>query len=723
MEHEELNLVRSRIVNRIAIISAVFFLPAYILSLLRWMETGWLNLFIIHTVVYTSFVVTALLRKKFTVNFKIIFLAVLYVIVSISGLWYFGFSGSHYFLIMSVALISILGGEKMIYISLSIMFMLYIVIAVGFVTNTLSVSVDLNVFLHSVFHWTTTILSLLAFTIIYIAGFRYFFIELNNSLKEKAKISKALQVQNNELIEAKKKAELNESRLNEAQRVAKIGNWELDVINNKLFWSDEIYRIFGCQPQEFNATYEAFLNFIHPDDRDYVSEAYEKHITNRQPYNIIHRILLPDNEIKYVNERCESTFDKSGKAIRSIGTVADITGNIKIQKELEAAKLKAEESDRLKTEFINNMSHEIRTPMNGILGFSNLLKEELSSEKKEEYADIIQECGNQLIKIVDNILEISELNIKQGRVNEQEVCLNELFSFLLSVYKIKAKENNTPLNVKNTLSDSESIILTDENRLTKILNNIIDNAIKFTNEGYIELGCELVHDELIIYVKDTGIGIKKEMQENIFVRFSQEKQDLFSEVRGLGLGLSIARENAKLLGGEIMVESEKGKGSVFYVHLPYKPVNLNKEKGDDEDIRDRIIKMKSSYTILIAEDEEICGLYIETLIKEKLGINCVTLRAKNGREATEICKENPKLDLVLMDLRMPVMSGYEATKKIKAFRKNLPVIAQTAFSTAEDKNKAILAGCDGFISKPIKQEELFRSINEFLHINQQAQQL
>ncbi len=381
--------------------------------------------------------------------------------------------------------------------------------------------------------------------------------------------------------------------------------------------------------------------------------------------------------------------------------------------ELIKAKEKVEESDRLKTEFINNMSHEIRTPMNGILGFSNLLgKSGLTSEEQKLYISIIQNSGNQLLRIIDDILEISRLGTKHVKVLENKVCLNDLLLELFSIFDIKAKENKILLYLKKGLSDIDSVIFTDKTKLNKILSNLLENALKFTNEGFIEFGYTVVNNEIEIYVKDTGIGIKADKQKIIFERFLQEDENTSPSYGGLGLGLSITKENTELLGGRIYVESEKGKGSTFFVRIPYKPAYPNTDATSQPPFDNQKPDVEK-YTILIVEDEEANYLYLKILL-EGLDLNIAILHAKNGKEAVEMCKANPKIDFVLMDLKMPVMNGYEATKQIKKIRPGLPVVAQTAYSTTEDKNKAISAGCDDFIPKPISKEVLISMINKYL---------
>jgi PAS domain S-box-containing protein len=392
----------------------------------------------------------------------------------------------------------------------------------------------------------------------------------------------------------------------------------------------------------------------------------------------------------------------------------DITEIKRKEDSLIKLKEKAEESNRLKTEFLNNMSHEIRTPMNAILGFSNILgKPNLTREEQKQYIDIIQTSGKQLLKIINDILEISKLGTKQVKITEKAICLNSLLSEHFSIFRLKAGEKKIPLYLKTGLSDNESTIISDDTKLNKILSNLLENAIKFTNEGFIEFGYQLKNRKIEIYVKDTGIGIISESQKNIFERFSQEEKGLSRKVGGLGLGLSISKENAELLGGKITLHSEKGKGSTFFVTIPYKPVNKKILIHNSEKDKEIITVNQDQFTILIVEDEEVNYLYIEILLRN-LKLNFITLHAKNGKEAVEMCKENSEVDLVLMDMKMPIMTGFEATKLIKQFRPNLPIVAQTAYSTNDEKEHAFSVGCDDFISKPISEKTINGIINKYL---------
>lgn len=394
----------------------------------------------------------------------------------------------------------------------------------------------------------------------------------------------------------------------------------------------------------------------------------------------------------------------------------DLTAYRKAEKELTLAKEKAEESNRLKTEFLNNMSHEIRTPMNGIIGFSQMLDcQDLSTDKRKYYSKIVQNSSLQLLKIIDDILEISTLETKQEKINVSEFCLNDFIMEIFSIFNLQSKERNIPLYVKKALPDRASYIISDKTKLNKILSNLLENSLKFTYEGFIEFGYFLRKSMLVIYVKDTGIGISPEKHQVIFERFSQENKDISGVYGGLGLGLSISKENARLLGGDIALQSEKGKGSAFYVSIPYKPAQIKDISSGD--VFSEYLLQNDNYTILVAEDEEVNYLYIEALFENKVDYNYRLIHVKNGKEAVDLCFENSNIDIILMDLKMPVMNGYEATEKIKSKFPTIPIIAQTAYSTQSDRKLALQCGCDDFISKPIDKEELFGLVNKYLKID------
>lgn len=382
-------------------------------------------------------------------------------------------------------------------------------------------------------------------------------------------------------------------------------------------------------------------------------------------------------------------------------------------RELRIAKDKAEESNRIKTNFIQNISHEIRTPMNGIMGFSELLKSDsLTPEERKEYTEIIIDSGKDLITSVDDILEISLLETKQSKLRFTKTDIKELLLKLISEYAHKAKEKNLIIHLENEIPEEKNIIITDKSKLTKILNNLIDNGIKFTNTGSITIFSYIVEDSIEISIKDTGIGIKQKDQDIIFKSFSQSEKEISKNFGGLGLGLAIAKQYTDLIGGKISFVSKENEGSAFLLKIPYTPMQNNGELSINKE--GNIIPEK--HVVLIAEDGEINFLFLKTVLTKMMDFEFVIYRAKNGKEAVEICEGNDKIDLVLMDIKMPIMDGYDATKRIKKMRPDLPVVAQTAYSTEEDIERALAAGCDDFLAKPVDRKILRPILDKYISI-------
>jgi PAS domain S-box-containing protein len=417
-----------------------------------------------------------------------------------------------------------------------------------------------------------------------------------------------------------------------------------------------------------------------------------------------------NGELYWENAAISPILNDQGEIIQFVSVKEDITKLKTTLADLEIAKEKAEEANALKTEFLHNMSHEVRTPLNGILGFSNLLNElDDCSEIQLNYTSIIQNSSKQLLAVIDDILEISTLETKQISIHEEELDVNQFIMEIFSIYDLKAKERKLPLYIHKGLPNTNCLILTDRAKLNKILSNLLDNAFKFTSIGKIEFGYVVQNSNIVFYVKDSGIGISIDKQSKIFERFSQESSNTAQTYGGLGLGLSIAKENSELLGGTIRVESKKDKGTTFFVELPYKPVYLtngdqNVEGGSSNSEDEKTIN------ILIAEDEEVNFLFLEVILDRFDSYNVNIQHVINGEEAVERCLNDYTIDLVLMDIKMPVMNGYEATKKIKAIKPDLPIIAQTAYSTASEKDLALKCGCDDFISKPINKKEFLQLI-------------
>jgi len=379
-------------------------------------------------------------------------------------------------------------------------------------------------------------------------------------------------------------------------------------------------------------------------------------------------------------------------------------------KKIQLALLNSEKTSKIKTNFIQNISHEIRTPMNGILGYSELLKkEQISVPELNLYVNTIIESGKDLVHIIDNMLELSALQTDESTIHNELINLAEVIENIVSTFKTKAGKKKIELIFNN--NEPEKNILIDKLRLIKILKNIIDNAIKFTHSGVVSVSYKLINSRLEISIADTGIGIKKKDRELIFDSFAKLEKQTEQKLGGIGLGLTVAKKNALILGGEITFTSEVKKGSTFNTTLP---VLISKTNILFNSTPTASVKKRHIYKILIAEDEQINFLLVNSILSRFEPYNFSITRAENGKEAIDFCKENNNIDLVIMDIRMPIMDGYQATSIIKKLRPNLPIIAHTAYSSDKDIQNAIEAGCDTVICKPINLKEFKQTILTFL---------
>lgn len=404
--------------------------------------------------------------------------------------------------------------------------------------------------------------------------------------------------------------------------------------------------------------------------------------------------------------------NEKGENTLFIGVKEDITARKGMEAELMAAKEKAEESDRLKTAFLNNMSHEIRTPLNAITGFSELLNsKDNDPEEITQYTSVIKQSSNQLLSIIDDIVNIATIEAGQVKLLHKNTNVNQILQNVYEQIKIKVSEINISCEIEQTLPDTKANIITDETKLTQILSNLVTNALKFTEKGSIKYGCFLKDKYILFYVKDTGIGIPENLHKKIFERFRQSDSSVSRKYGGTGLGLSISKSFVELLGGEIWFESETGKGSTFYFSIPWVPFedpkNQNFSKGE--------IYLEKHSTILLAEDEDYNYLLVEKILE---GQGLTFLRAVNGKIAVELCNKHPEIDLVLMDIKMPVMNGFEAARLIKAARPDLPVIVLTAYVQPGAKEEVVAKYYDDYLSKPFSREDLLLLLKK--HLNKQV---
>lgn len=424
-----------------------------------------------------------------------------------------------------------------------------------------------------------------------------------------------------------------------------------------------------------------------------------------------------NGELYWESASISPIVNAQGQSTHYIAIKEDITHRKNIDLELIKAKNKAEESDRLKLAFLANMSHEIRTPMNGILGFTELLKEpKLTGEEQQEYIKIIEKSGKRMLNIINDIISISKVESGQIEVSLKETNINEQIEYLNTFFKPETKQKGIKLIVTEKLSPKECVISTDKEKIYAVLTNLIKNAIKFTDSGSIKFGCERKGENVKFFVKDSGLGIPKSQQKIIFERFRQANETITRAHEGSGLGLAISKAYVEMLGGKIWVESKVGKGSTFYFTIPYKD---GYETENEENIAHPEVTEENKIKdlkILIVEDDAISKLLITIAVKP---YSKEILKVSTGIEAIEACRNNPDIDLVMMDINMPEMGGYEATKQIREFNKDLVIIAQTANGMQSDRDNAIAAGCTDYISKPVNITSLGQLIQKYFRKNKE----
>jgi len=523
------------------------------------------------------------------------------------------------------------------------------------------------------------------------------------------------------LIKAKEQAENSEKYLENIIKNIADPIFVKDEDSKLLVVNDAFCQLFGLNKE--NIIGKDLAEDVSPDEMESFLRI-DKLVLNDGKENINEESLTVRGGLtKTISTKKSRFLDEKGRKFL-LGIIRDITERKQSEIELKKAKEKAEESDRLKSAFLANMSHEIRTPMNGILGFASLLKEpKLTGEQHQKYIGIIEKSGVRMLNIINDIIDISKIEAGLMKLEIKESDINEQIEYIYTFFKPEVEAKGMKLSFKNTLSAKEAIIKTDREKVFAILTNLVKNAIKYTKAGSIELGCGFAaethgrasqhskgrasqHSEgraslLQFYVKDTGIGIPKNRQQAIFERFIQADIDDVQAQQGAGLGLAITKAYVEMLSGKIWVESEEGRGSTFYFTIPYNTAFKKETRHDTIDVGEDTLKL--DLKILIVEDDEISSQLL-SIILDKYEKEIISVA--NGKKALEACHNNPDIDLILMDIQLPGMNGYEITRQIRAFNKEVIIIAQTAYGLSGDREKAIEAGCNNYISKPVKKEKL-----------------
>ncbi|MEM9990533.1 MAG: PAS domain S-box protein [Bacteroidota bacterium] len=461
-------------------------------------------------------------------------------------------------------------------------------------------------------------------------------------------------------------------------------------------------------------TIPAFLRLLHPADRAKVASDLRKIFT--EAVNIQYRILLPD-KVGTKRERWiwSKTFplkEYNGKRLVAIIST-EITDIKNKEQELVKAKEVALENARLKSDFIASMSHEIRTPMNGIIGFTEMLVDDLiPDQKKKDFPRIINENCEQLLNVLNDILDMSKIEAQQVEVHKSTVDVQTLLKDQVELFQADAKKKNTLLQLENVLPAEQMLVTTDGQKIRQILSNLLSNAIKFTEHGTVILRCSKKGQRLIFTVSDSGIGIAPNQQVYIFERFQQATDISLNTYGGTGLGLSISDGLAQLIEGYIFVSSVPSVGTTFALNLPYEQA-IRKDKKPVYSKHPHAQFDFQGCKILVAEDEKFNFILLEKALSL---VNVQIVRAETGQEALEQLEQTPDIALILMDMRMPEMDGLQATTIIRSNSRynRIPIIAQTAFGLREDQERILAAGCDAYISKPIDRTHLYQLLNEHL---------
>jgi len=509
---------------------------------------------------------------------------------------------------------------------------------------------------------------------------------------------------------------VSEARLGEAQHIARIGNWEMDLANKKLYWSDEVYRIFNVDKYTYKNSYLNFIKRVHKDDREKVKIAIKDGFLGKK-FNTDFRFTLPNGVVKYANSQGYPVMDDYNMGVKLIGIVQDISDRKTVEEELIKAKDIAEKSVKIKEEFLASMSHEIRTPMNAIIGLSRVLINTKLNGEQREYLNAIKVSGDHLLVIINDILDYSKIEAGKMSFEQKTFRLAETVRQITEILKTRSDEKGISLQYSMGEGLPE-YISGDPVRLNQIMFNLVGNAIKFTEKGQIKIAVKLIKQtsetvDIEFAISDTGIGIPKDKIQTVFESFTQASSNITRKYGGTGLGLAIVKRLVTLQGGLLRVESEPGEGSTFAFQLSFKRCNVIPEQISIKDNHEYYPELKG-LRILLVEDNAINQLLAKKVLRD---FEFFVDTADNGRIALEMLENDGPYDIVLMDVHMPEMDGFETTSRIRGHSceaiRNLPVIAMTASVVTSESIRCIDAGMNDYIPKPFDAKVLYSKIASF----------
>lgn len=500
---------------------------------------------------------------------------------------------------------------------------------------------------------------------------------------------------------------VSERRYIEAQEMAHFGNWEMDIVTNEMQWTDEVYRVFGFEPQSISPVFSDYLNFIHPEDREIFENAFNEVIKDGQLRKIEYRIIVSGRKMKYISNQLKVYYDETEDKTLLVGAIQDVS-DLKLSQDLMIEKNLSERTSKIKEEILEDLGFHIRTPLSSLVNLSFLMENTEKPEQIMEYVDGLKVSINDLSVAVNNLMNFSILLSEKVKVEENQFKTQELIQRIEQVFQLKADAKDIELNLIVFDSVPETLI-GDVNKINQVIYNLMDNAIKFTNKGgkvNLKMICNDTKSEdarLFIIVEDTGVGMNEDKVEKLkdvgkllTVNYDEENRT--------GLGLAIVNKLTEKMEGTVNIESHLGVGTKFAIDLPIKIAFVKKQKNGD--------KPTAPLKILLIEDHflnQIATKKVLTTWSEFVRVDI----AENGLVGFEKFRAY-RYDLILMDLQMPVMNGFESTERIRQYDKDIPIIALTANSSSQEADKAREIGMNDYMSKPFKPTDLYAKIMSVL---------